>query len=269
MRLVGLLHTAALLALALATAAAATTANRAAAADPANPLVSSEASPSARAADVKPGTQQSQRMERTVKITLDYLLYLPDDYNEKPSWPLLLFLHGAGERGSNLDLVKIHGPPKLVAAGQKLPMVVVSPQCPSNRWWEPQQLTALVDEIVEKHKIDRDRIYVTGLSMGGFGTWALAATTPERFAAIVPICGGGEPFRVRRHAHVPAWVFHGAKDPVVPLDQSQRMVDALKRAGGNVRFTIYPEAGHDSWTEAYNDPKLCEWLLAQKRQAKK
>jgi predicted peptidase len=223
--------------------AAISSANRVAAADPAEPP--------AKVA-VQPGTQQPLRLERTVKITLDYLLYLP----------------GAGERGSNLDLVKKHGPPKLVASGTKLPMVVVSPQCPSNRWWEPEQLGALLDEIVEKYKIDRDRIYATGLSMGGFGTWALAAATPERFAAIVPICGGGEPFRVRRHAHVPAWVFHGAKDPAVSLDQSQRMVDALKKAGGNVRFTIYPEAGHDSWTEAYADPKLYQWLLEQKRPSK-
>jgi predicted peptidase len=122
-----------------------------------------------------------------------------------------------------------------------------------------------LDEIVARYKVDEDRIYVTGLSMGGFGTWSLAAYTPDRFAAIVPICGGGETYWTRRLAHLPVWVFHGAKDPVVPLKRSQEMVDALKKRDGNVKLTVYPEAGHDAWTEAYNDPELYAWLLRQKR----
>ena len=112
---------------------------------------------------------------------------------QKDSWPLMLFLHGAGERGDDLELVKKHGPPKLIEAGKDFPFIVVSPQCPQGRWWEPVELATLLDEIVEKQKVDKDRIYVTGLSMGGFGTWSLAAFQPGRFAAIVPICGGGEP----------------------------------------------------------------------------
>jgi predicted peptidase len=115
----------------------------------------------------------------------------------------------------------------------------------------------------------QDRIYVTGLSMGGFGTWALAAHTPNRFAAIVPICGGGDPSRTKRIAHIPAWVFHGGKDGTVPVENSQKMVDALKKNGGNPKLTIYPEAGHDSWTAAYDTPELYEWLLQQKRIPKK
>ena len=137
------------------------------------------------------------------------------------------------------------------------------------RWWEPFELAALLDEIVEKHKVDQDRIYVTGLSMGGFGTWALAAYQPKRFAAIVPICGGGEPFRLRLFSHVPAWVFHGAKDSVVPpgpIGEDGRGPE--EGSGGNVKFTVYPEAGHDSWTEPYANPALYEWLLQQKRSAK-
>ena len=126
-------------------------------------------------------------------------------------------------------------------------------------------MSALLDEIVEKYKIDKDRIYVTGLSMGGFGTWSLAAYSPKRFAAIVPVCGGGEPIMARILPHVPAWVFHGAKDPVVPIARSEAMVDALRQAGGNVKFTVYPNAGHDAWTETYADPKLYDWLLEQKR----
>jgi predicted peptidase len=199
---------------------------------------------------------------------MDYLLYLPKDYAEKDSWPLMLFLHGAGERGNDLDRVKVHGPPKLIAAGKELPMIVVSPQCPSDHWWRPNELNALLDEIVEKYQVDQDRIYVTGLSMGGFGTWTLAGYAPERFAALVPICGGGEAFSARRISHVPVWAFHGAKDSVVPLSASETMVEALKKAKGNVQFTVYPDADHDSWTETYNNPELYTWLLQQKRAAR-
>jgi len=217
----------------------------------------------------EPGHQNPCNLDRTIKVTMKYLLYLPKDYDQKPSWPLMLFLHGAGERGDNLDLVKKHGPPKLIEAGKEFPFIVVSPQCPKDRRWEPLELTVLLDEIVEKCKVDQDRIYVTGLSMGGFGTWSLAAYQPQRFAALVPICGGGEAFATRVLTKVPVWVFHGAKDKTVPLERSEKMVEALKKNGGNVKFTIYPEAGHDSWTEAYNDPQLYEWLLQQKRVTKK
>jgi predicted peptidase len=211
------------------------------------------------------GTQTAQSLDRDLKVHLHYLLYLPKDYDAKEAWPLVLFLHGAGERGDDLNIVKKHGPPKLVNEGKEFPFVLVSPQCPSNRWWEPVELSALLDEIVEKQKIDKNRIYLTGLSMGGFGTWALAAYSPKRFAALVPICGGGEPIKTKLLPHVPTWVFHGAKDPVVPLARSEAMVDALKQAGGNVQFTVYPDAAHDCWTETYNNPKLYEWLLQQKR----
>jgi predicted peptidase len=211
------------------------------------------------------GKQKAAVMEREVKVTVKYLLYLPKDYDQKESWPLLLFLHGKGERGDDLDIVKKHGPPKLIEAGKEFPFIVVAPQCPDIVWWQPVELKALLDEIVEKYKVDQDRIYVTGLSMGGFGTWTLAAYQPHRFAAIVPICGGGEPETARLFAQTPAWVFHGAIDPVVPLKSSGEMVEAMKKAGGTVKFTIYPDAGHDCWTEAYNDPKLYEWLLEQRR----
>lgn len=206
-------------------------------------------------------------LDVAVPVRLKYLLYLPADYDRQASWPLVLFLHGAGERGDNLEQVKKHGPPKLIAAGKTFPFIVVSPQCPQHRWWEPFELRTLLDEIVKKYKIDQDRVYVTGLSMGGFGTWSLAAYAPERMAAIVPICGGGEPFTARILYGIPVWVFHGAKDTVVPLERSEEMVEALKKSRGNVKFTVYPEAGHDSWTETYANPKLYEWLLRQKRNA--
>lgn len=230
----------------------------------------------ARAADSKltagqgdAGQQKPAELDRTIKVAMKYLVYLPKEYDQKDSWPLLLFLHGSGERGDNLDLVKKHGPPKLIAGGKQFPFIVVSPQCPNGQSWEPFKLAALLDGIVEKYKVDQDRIYLTGISMGGFGTWSLAGHSPDRFAAIVPICGGGDPSRTRRIAHIPAWVFHGAKDKTVPLENSQKMVEALKKNDANVKFTIYPEAGHDSWTEAYNTPELYEWLLKQKRTSKK
>ena len=215
-----------------------------------------------------PGTMQAQKLDRTVHVTMDYLIYLPKDYADKDTWPLMLFLHGAGERGDDLNRVKVHGPPKLIAAGKEFPMIVVSPQCPSDHWWRPNELNALLDEIVEKYKVDQDRIYVTGLSMGGFGTWSLAAYAPERFAALVPICGGGEVISARRISHLPVWAFHGAKDSVVPLSASETMVDALRKAKSNVKFPIYPEADHDSWTETYDNPELYTWLLQQKRTAR-
>ena len=213
-----------------------------------------------------------QKISKTVEA--EYLLYLPEDYAaSQEKWPLILFLHGAGERGNNLKAVEKHGPPKIVKEGKTFPFVIVSPQCPNDEWWSSGKqidtLSALLDHIVAKYRIDKDRIYVTGLSMGGFGTWRLACEYPDRFAAIAPICGKGEPFAARAIPHLPAWVFHGTKDDVVPIQASQEMVDALKKAGGNVEFTIYPEAGHDSWTETYNNPELYDWFLQHKRAGKK
>ncbi len=214
------------------------------------------------------GEQKAAKLDKAIPVELDYLLYLPKDYDAKDKWPLLVFLHGAGERGDDLELVKKHGPPKLVEDGKDLPFIVVSPQCPSGEWWssKPLELTALIDEIVATQKVDESRIYLTGLSMGGFGTWMLAAYTPERFAAIVPICGGGEILATRALGKTPTWVFHGAKDPVVPLKRSEDMVEALKRVNKEVKFTVYPDAMHDSWTETYNNPELYTWLLEQKRE---
>jgi predicted peptidase len=119
----------------------------------------------------------------------------------------------------------------------------------------------LLDEVSARYAVDPDRIYLTGLSMGGFGTWAWAIAEPHRFAAIAPICGGGAPAAVCALRHLPVWAFHGARDTVVPLHRSEDMVRALEACGGNVRFTIYPEAKHDSWTPAYADPELYQWFL--------
>jgi predicted peptidase len=217
----------------------------------------------------KAGEQSKQMLNKKITKVADcnYLLYLPADYGKADKkWPLIMFLHGSGERGSNLELVKKQGLPKMIAQGKSFDFIIASPQCPKDIWW-PEQTDiqiALLDEIEAKYHVDTDRVYLTGLSMGGFGTWRLAAEYPNRFAAIAPICGGGERYSATRLKKVPVWAFHGAKDPTVPLERSQEMVDAVKKAGGDAKLTIYPEAQHDSWTEAYNDPQLYEWFLSHK-----
>ncbi|MFA3783894.1 alpha/beta hydrolase-fold protein [Melioribacteraceae bacterium 4301-Me] len=212
------------------------------------------------------GTQTAAHFRATItkNVEANYLIYLPEGYNDSnKKWPLLLFLHGAGERGTDINLVKKHGPPKLIDEGKQFPFIVVSPQCPLNQRWSTDVLISLLDEIEKNYNVDLSRVYLTGLSMGGYGAWQLAIAYPDRFAAVIPICGWGDTFEVCKLKNVPLWVFHGAKDNVVPIEAEQRMVDALKQCGGNVQFTIYPEAGHDAWTETYNNPNLYVWMLQQ------
>jgi predicted peptidase len=220
-------------------------------------------------------TARTLNKKITRRIKSDYLLFLPDGYEAKSKkrWPLIFFLHGIGERGSDLWKVKVHGPPKVAEKMTDFPFVVVSPQCPDGEWWSSETLMALLDDVIDHHKIDTNRIYLTGLSMGGFGAWSLALERPERFAAVVPICGGGNPrylnsYDASRKAalkSLPFWVFHGDKDTAVTIDESQRMVDALKKFGCDVKFTIYPGVGHDSWTQTYANPELYDWLLRHQR----
>lgn len=203
-------------------------------------------------------------------VSLGYLLYLPDDYETSAQeWPLVLFLHGAGERGDNLDLLKLHGPPKLAAAGKSFPFILAAPQCPRNDWWtaKTEALAALVDHLAQTYRVDSSRLYVTGLSMGGYGTWSLITQYPETFAAAIPICGGGDDVLARfRLQMMPVWAFHGAKDNIVPLRKSEEMVNALRQVGNtNAALTVYPEAGHDSWTDTYNNPDVYDWLLSHKK----
>jgi predicted peptidase len=214
----------------------------------------------------------SRRISRDVRLR--YLLALPagyaaDEGDTPRRWPLILFLHGAGERGAALQKVKKHGIPRVVEEGRvaDFPFIAAAPQCPEGSRWTVQleALAALLDDLQAGYRIDPERIYLTGLSMGGFGTWALAAALPARFAAIAPVCGGGDRSSVRRLTHLPTWVFHGAADPTVPLTRSAEMVEALALAGGDVRFTVYPEARHDSWTPTYDNPDLYAWFLSHTR----
>jgi len=197
----------------------------------------------------------------------DYLTYLPPGYDKDPAkkWPLILFLHGSGERGSDVKKVAKNGLPKLIAKGEQFPAIIISPQCPAGDWWNSPELSDLLDQICAKFRVDKDRISVTGLSMGGFGTWLLALDHPDRFSAIAPVCGGGDPADAARLAKLPVWAFHGGQDPIVPTAMSVEMVKALEASGGKPHLTIYPKDGHDSWSDAYATPALYQWLVAQKR----
>ena len=219
-------------------------------------------------------SQQSKAFKKTISKTLTckYLLFLPEGYGEEDKrWPLMLFLHGAGERGDDLNKVKVHGPPKIVEKQKDFPFIVVSPQCPKDVWWNDkvEVLINLLDEIVARYDVDTERVYLTGLSMGGYGTWALASKYPDRFAAAAPICGGGMRIMAFGLKDVPIWAFHGGKDPVVPVEESKEMVAAVKARGGDAQLTIYPNARHDSWTETYNNPELYDWFLKHRRVSKK
>lgn len=217
--------------------------------------------------------QHAETFEMQVRIKLDYLLYLPVDYKQDADkkWPLILFLHGSGERGSDVKRVKAHGPPMIVDAKADSPakqFIIVSPQCPEGHWWRTDELIALLDEVVAKNHVDADRIYLTGLSMGGFGTWSLATDFPDRFAAIAPVCGGAVVERAASLKKLPIWVFHGAADGVVPVKHSDEMVEALKKLKADVKYTRYPGVDHDCWTQTYANPELYAWFLSHKRSEK-
>ncbi len=219
------------------------------------------------------GEQVPSTFEKEIHKTIgvSYLLALPEAYeaNEEKEWPLVVFLHGAGERGTDLEKVKIHGPPKKIEAGEKFPFILVSPQCPAGEWWTEQPVLELIDDIEDKYRVDRSRIYLTGLSMGGYGTWHFATRAPERFAAVVPVCGGGVPYQMRWIPKLPVWAFHGDKDSVVPLDESARLIEALKKHGNeNAELTVYAGVGHDSWTETYRNAEVYEWLLSHQKREK-
>lgn len=204
-----------------------------------------------------------------IPVSYRYLLSKPEGYgtDKDKKWPLVVFLHGSGERGTDLELVKKHGPPKLLAAGQKFPAVIASLQCEPGNLWNSHGVKAVTDHLVKTLHIDPDRVYLTGISMGGFGTWDTAFEYPETFAAIAPICGGAGVRWVTaaRLKKMPCWIFHGDKDGAVPIENSQKIYDALKKIGAPVQFTIYPGIGHDSWTQTYDNPEFWKWLFAQKR----
>ena len=206
-------------------------------------------------------TQQSEILSKTY----NYLLYIPGFEAPDNGYPFILFLHGSGERGDGLAKVKVHGPPSFLDDTTDFPFVVVSPQCLAGERWDPDKLLNLLDEIISISKIDTSRIIITGLSMGGRGTWDRAIAAPGKFAAIAPVCGTTDPAQAFVIKDIPCWVFHGAKDTIVPVYHSDNMVEALKLAGADVRYTRYPDEDHFSWVPAYNTPELYEWMLKQQK----
>jgi predicted peptidase len=193
-------------------------------------------------------------------------LYLPRGYGTADArWPLVLFLHGSGERGEDLQRVKVHGPPKHAAQGADFPFVLASPQLPEGRAWDSGELHALRQALLERLPLDPRRVTATGLSLGGHGVWDWASAYPADLAGIAPVCGHGTPARVCTARRVPVRAYHGAADTVVPLAAQQACVDALRACGGEVQFTVYPGVGHDAWNPAYEDPGLVPWLMAQRR----
>jgi dienelactone hydrolase len=212
----------------------------------------------------------------TRTVTVNYLLYVPREYGVDPSrsWPLIVFLHGSGERGYDAALVADTGLPELLLTDPDFPAMVLSPQVPTDETWNTylRETKAVLDDVQARYAVDAERVYLTGLSMGGFGAWALALTYPQQFAALVPIAGGWDsendsvPRSICNLKTMPIWVFHGALDTIVLPKKSELMVNALLACGSAVQFTLYPDADHrESWANAYADPKLYEWLFQQVR----
>ncbi|CAF4634451.1 unnamed protein product [Rotaria sp. Silwood1] len=225
-----------------------------------------------------------QKKTSAIPFAYQYLLSVPPSYEfEKTDkhWPLLLFLHGAGESHAPIEKVLQHGPPKLVNAyssnKQDNPSVdninmecaqlvaenfiTCSPQVDRGYGWDSKVLSVLLDELEQTYCIDKNKIYVTGISMGGYGTWSLAIAQPTRFAAIIPICGGGDRQCISLLKHLPIWNFHGKLDDVIPVEESLLLIKALNSP--LCKSTVYPNLKHDSWTETYNNPEIYKWLLEQ------
>lgn len=219
---------------------------------------------------LSPG-QHPHSFEKEIRkiVSSQFLLFLPEMYNDNDKnkkWPLIIFLHGSGESGDDLEKLKDHGPPQLVENKKDFPFIVVSPQARLTiDGFDLDVLNTLLDEVLLQLPIDTDRIYLTGLSRGAFTCWRWAAQRPEQFAAIAPVCGWGDPRRASNLKNMPIWAFHGAQDDVVKIQESQVMVDAIRACGGNISFTIYPDAKHDAWTETYANPELYAWLLRHKK----
>lgn len=210
----------------------------------------------------------SKRFRTTLskKIDFPYLLHLPKNYDKSFSYPLIVFLHGAGERGNDTTLLKV-GLPNLLKAAKHHDFILVAPQCPIDSWWtrELQELSAFLKDFLEHYPVDKKRIYLTGLSMGGDGTWRLAALQPKLFAAIVPICGRDKANSANKLKGIPTWAFHGAKDDIVPVGESRKVVRAIKLLGGDARLTVYPDADHNARDRAYKTKELYDWLFTQRK----
>lgn len=194
---------------------------------------------------------------------LDYFIRFPDGYRDGEKYPVIVFLHGAGTRGDDIEILRNHVFFKEIAKHADFPFIVVAPHCKKNMWYDVfERLKRLVLYVANSTFADINRIYLMGASMGGFGSWQLAMSLPELFAAVVPICGGGLKWSASRLVNVPIWAFHGGKDTLVEPEESIKMVDAVNKCGGNAKLTLYPENGHDAWTATWRNYEVFEWLLS-------
>jgi predicted peptidase len=213
--------------------------------------------------------QHPQHIETELikSVSYDLLVYTPRSFGqEKKTWPLIIFLHGSGERGNDPNKLKVHSLPKIVESEEDFPFLVVSPQCPEGKRWNAESLNAMLDQVLTQLPVDTNRIYLTGISMGGYGVWKFAIAYPERFAAIAPVCGWGHLEDVEKLKSMPIWIFHGAKDDVVPLSESEKMVQFLEKKGNTTtKFTVFPNANHNSWDAAYATKELYDWFLLHSR----
>lgn len=199
-----------------------------------------------------------------------YQLHLPPGAASRARsdarWPLILFLHGSGERGSDIARVKVHGPPMIADRDAAFPFILVSPQLPADEDWDLAKLDAILDHALATLPVDPARIYLTGLSRGGHATWRWGAAEPERFAALAPVAGRGDPATACALAETPVWAFHGDRDDTVTPEGSFAMARAIRACGGQqARLTVYPDLGHNAWDPAYDDPALYLWLLRHRR----
>lgn len=199
-----------------------------------------------------------------------YVKYQPKDFDETKKYPLVFFLHGAGERGDDLDVAMRHGFMKHVREdGKEYPFIFIAPQCPDNKYWGcyTESLIAFLDYITETLPVDTDRIYLTGLSMGGTGTFMLAMACPERFAAIAPMAGSGICWNAGVLKDTPVMIYHGDCDDIVPISESLTMVTAINKKGGNAEIKVCKGIGHWAWEYAYSDDSFVKWLLSQRKNA--
>lgn len=215
-------------------------------------------------------SEHREKLSLPAKAEMGYLLYLPKDFDldKEKRWPLVVFLHGRGESGTDLKKVAAHGPPKFAAAGESLPFVLLSPQCPENQNWDISHTQALLDSILKRFdgRIDLERIYVTGLSMGGGGAWEWISRPKHPFAAAFIVCGAAYALPIRIFDPVPVWAVHGDKDDVVPEFISHMATDVFHQAGAEVRLSIYPGVNHGAWERGYREPELWTWLLSHRKQ---
>ncbi|GAB3509119.1 alpha/beta fold hydrolase [Spirosoma knui] len=203
-----------------------------------------------------------------VKSTYDYLLYLPKEYTKQTAtYPLVIYLHGGSQKGKDLNKLKAYGLPHLVDKGTDYPFIIASPQCPDNKYWSTDNwFENLYKDLVSKYRVDTSRIYVTGISMGGFGAWQVAMDYPDTFAAVVPLCGGcNDSTQICRMSHVPVWTFHGTADDQIPVSETERLVNRLEKCNGNVTFTRLNGEGHGI-QYVYENKAIFDWMLKQKRQ---